>query len=530
MFYYIKKFWKENLVVAVILFLAGLCQTVVSVQVASALDALIAFDFQTFVRIIGLVIVLFSIQFIFVRMQIIKISQVKQKMATAIREDITSRIENTTYNEFHERKVGTYVSWLSNDLSTIESVGFDQFYSLLSGSIATVTSIGALFFFHWSLVLWTFVAGGLTIYLPKIFEKQMAEASLNTTQENEHFISRVSEFLGGFDTLFSYSLLNRITENTKQASLELADAKNNQAVVVSNVTIAGVFGNVFGQISILTLTGFLAFSNLVPIGAFAATSNLGITIFNTLGNVSTQLAQIRSVHPIFEKLESIKQQTNSNFSNLTPEMTGIQINKLGYAYGEKDVLTNINYEFSLGNKYAIVGSSGSGKSTLLNILIGKLMDYTGSATFSGVELNKINGKDLREHILYIDQAPYLFSGTIRDNITLSEQFSDTSFAEVIKNAALKDIIDKLPEGLDTDIGESGRLLSGGQRQRIALARGLIRGKKIILIDEGTSSLDETSALRIEENLIQNPNLTVIMITHQLRTQIEKQLDGVLILN
>src|SRR5699024_4235268 len=109
-----------------------------------------------------------------------------------------------------------------------------------------------------------------------------------------------------------------------------------------------------------------------------------------------QLAQIRSVHPIFEKLESIKQQTNSNFSNLTPEMTGIQINKLGYAYGEKDVLTNINYEFSLGNKYAIVGSSGSGKSTLLNILIGKLMDYTGSATFSGVELNKINGKDLRE--------------------------------------------------------------------------------------------------------------------------------------
>lgn len=95
--------------------------------------------------------------------------------------------------------------------------------------------------------------------------------------------------------------------------------------------------------------------------------------------------------------------------------------------------------------------------------------------------------------------------------------------------SVEDIIEKLPAGLDTDIGEAGRLLSGGQRQRIALARGLIRGKRIILIDEGTSSLDEASALRIEERLISNPDLTVIMITHQLRDTIKKQLDGVLAL-
>ena len=194
------------------------------------------------------------------------------------------------------------------------------------------------------------------------------------------------------------------------------------------------------------------------------------------------------------------------------------------------MLNVISYRFELGNKYAIVGPSGSGKSTLLNILVGKLIDYSGSARFATHELKEIKGKELRKNILYIDQTPYLFSGTIRENITLGETFSNSAFNQVIKEAALEDIIEKLPDGLDTDIGEAGRLLSGGQRQRIALARGLIRGKRIILIDEGTSSLDESSALRIEENLITNPDLTVLMITHQLRDEIGEHLDGVLTLS
>src|SRR5699024_1416135 len=206
----------------------GLCQTIVSVQVASALDALIAFNFNHFLRIVGIVLGLFAIQLIFVRLQIIKISQVKQKMATAIRTDITQRIEKTSYNEFHKRQVGTYASWLSNDLSTIETVGFDNFYALLTGAIATLTSVISLLFLHWSLVLWTVVAGPLTIFLPKIFEKQMAKSSLNTTDECERFVSRVSEVLAGLYTLISYSRLKNITNNTREASLKLATAKQDQ--------------------------------------------------------------------------------------------------------------------------------------------------------------------------------------------------------------------------------------------------------------------------------------------------------------
>jgi len=529
MLYYIRKFWKDNLLVTGILFLVGLCQTIVSVQVATALDTLIAFDFQGFLNVVLIILALFGLQFIFVRLQIIKISQVKQKMATAIRTDITKRIEGASYSEFHKRQVGTYASWLSNDLSSIETVGFDNFYTMLSGMIATFTSIIALFFFHWSLVVWALISGAMTIFLPKIFDKQMADASLATTRENEQFLSRVSEALAGFDTLFSYRLLENITTDTKDASLKLADVKNNQARVVSKVTIASVFGNVFGQISILTLTGFLAFQGIVAIGAFAATSNLGITIFNSLGNVSNQLAQVRSARPIFEKFESIAENEQADYGTLPADITGIRLDDLSYAYGDKKVLENLSFHFKLGHKYAIVGPSGSGKSTLLNILNGKLIDYSGSATFSGLELKTINGRELRKDILYIDQTSYLFTGTIRDNITLGESFPEEAFDQVLAVSALKEMVNQLPEGLETAVGEAGRSLSGGQKQRIALARGLIRGKRIILIDEGTSSLDEESALLIEENLVTNPKLTVIMITHQLRETIKAELDGVLVL-
>src|SRR5699024_2040070 len=109
----------------------------------------------------------------------------------------------------------------------------------------------------------------------------------------------------------------------------------------------------------------------------------------------------------------------------------------------------------------------SGKSTLLNILNGKLTDYGGSAAFGGQEIKTLSGQELREHILYIDQLPYLFDGTIRENITMGESFSEEALQTVLKETALEEVISALPNGLDTPVGEAGRILSGGQRQRVA---------------------------------------------------------------
>jgi len=527
MFKYIKQFWKDNLIVGFILLGSAVSQTIASVLNATAFNALIAFDFRGFVTVSLQMLVAYMFFLLFTYFQVVKTNDTIQKMVTAIRQDITVRIEQTSYSNFHEKSEGTYASWLSNDISTIESQTYEGIYAVASGIIGTLTSVIALFFFHWSLVLWSFIVAGMTLLLPRIYQKQMNEAALFTTEENERFLTKANDVLGGFDTLFSYNSLKKITTDIKEASIQLAKAKDTQARVLGKVAILGALGNVFGQLSVLVLTGFLAFQTLLSIGSIASTSGLAGTIFNTVGNIAQQVSSIRSTQTIFNKFETIQQVENKDKKSLTKINKGFNINHLNYAYGDKEVLSGIHFDFELKNKYAVVGASGSGKSTLLNILNGKLMDYDGSITLSNKELQDISGRDLRQQILYIDQVPYLFEGSIRYNITLGEDFTEKELSQAIQDSDLEELIDKLPNGLNSSVGEGGRSLSGGQRQRIALARGLIRGKTCILIDEGTSSLDETSALKIEENLVNNPDLTVIMITHHLRPSIRKQLDGIL---
>lgn len=524
---YIKHFWKENLMIVFIILLASLCETFVSIQMANLLDALIVFDLKKLRFLFLLICLLFLLHFTFLRLRIIKISHVKQKMATAIRSDIARKIEKSSYKEFHHHPTATYASWLTNDINTIESLGFDNFYALLSGSITAIASIIALFYFHWSLALLAIFTGLLTIKLPQLLEKNMREATLTITKENENFMTIISEILAGFDTFFSYNLLSIIPNKTQISSIELGDKKKKQAKILATVTILSIFGSIFGQVSIVGLTALLALQKIVSIGAFSATGNLSISIFNLLGNVSNQLSQIKSIEPIFEKFNSFSTTGLESQSNLTPTFKDITLTNLSYSYGGKQVIDSLNYQFIIGNKYAIIGSSGSGKSTLLNIISGRLSDYSGSITFSGTELNHIQSNYIHDNIAYIEQTPFIMSGSIKDNITLGEDFSEADFLRAIVESDLSDMIKNLPNGSDTQIEEAGRSLSGGQKQRISLARGIIRGKNIILIDESTANLDNKSALSIEKNLMRHKNLTVILITHHLRKEIEVELDGIL---
>ena len=193
-----------------------------------------------------------------------------------------------------------------------------------------------------------------------------------------------------------------------------------------------------------------------------------------------------------------------------------------FRYGEKSVLQNAAFRFERGGKYALTGPSGCGKSTLLKLLLGWLPDYEGTISFDGQNAKAYTPEQLQKQMSYIEQDVFLFNTTIRENITLGEKFTEEQMQKALQDSALAGDLAHMPLGLDTPVGEEGSALSGGQKQRVAIARALIHDRSILLVDEGTSALDQKNADIVEKSLLSNPDLTLILVSHHLGEERQKQ--------
>lgn len=209
-----------------------------------------------------------------------------------------------------------------------------------------------------------------------------------------------------------------------------------------------------------------------------------------------------------------------------PVRDAVTVEGVSFQYGEKPILQDMSLRFEKGKKYAITGPSGCGKSTLLKLLLGWLPDYTGTIRLDGKDVRDYTPEQLQKQMSYIEQDVFLFNTTIRENITLGEEFTDAQMERALRDSALAGDLEHMPEGLETIVGEEGSSLSGGEKQRVAIARALIHDCSILLIDEGTSALDQKNADIVEQSLLSNPDLTLILISHHLTAERKKQFDRV----
>ena len=245
---------------------------------------------------------------------------------------------------------------------------------------------------------------------------------------------------------------------------------------------------------------------------------------NTLTDLRLSIA---SSKPYFEKITVHDDGSQEKAGRAMPPVRdGIAMEHLSFRYGEKTVLQDMNLRFKKGRKYALTGPSGCGKSTLLKLLLGWLPDYTGTIRLDGKDVRDYTPEQLQKQMSYIEQDVFLFNTTIRENITLGEEFTDAQMERALRDSALAGDLEHMPEGLETIVGEEGSSLSGGQKQRVAIARALIHDCSILLIDEGTSALDQKNADIVEKSLLSNPDLTLILVSHHLSAERKRQFDQV----
>ena len=205
---------------------------------------------------------------------------------------------------------------------------------------------------------------------------------------------------------------------------------------------------------------------------------------------------------------------------MTDLHSSIDFENVCFEYEEdRPVLNNINLHVNKGETIALVGNSGGGKSTLVNLLPRFYDVLSGSIKFDGIDIRDLTLESLRQHISIVFQDNFLFTGTIRENILLGNpNATEQDINDAIKSAHLEEVMESLPDGLDTVLGERGTSLSGGQRQRVAIARAMVRKSPIVILDEATSALDNKSEAVVQKALdALMQNKTVFVIAHRLST-------------
>ena len=209
----------------------------------------------------------------------------------------------------------------------------------------------------------------------------------------------------------------------------------------------------------------------------------------------------------------------------------ISVKNVSFSYQDKLVLDDVSFEVKRGEKVGIVGLSGAGKSTLFKLLLKEYESYNGEIAFDGVALKNISKKDYFNHLAVVLQDTELFNASLRDNITITNQKEEKNeklLENSIKTAHVRDFMAKLPDGIESVIGEKGIKLSGGEKQRVGIARAIFKNPQILLLDEATSHLDIESEEKIKDSLHKFlKSVTAIVIAHRLTTI--KEMDKIIVI-
>ena len=415
--------------------------------------------------------------------------------------------------------------------SSKEAVGYVNFYindmsKLYVNVIISVVIFVVLLFLNPYLALIQLLYIPLTIFPVK---KMMKNIELEVTQivtKN----AEINQTKGDVFKSIEFIKLNRLEEK----KLEEVKNKNNfinkiWGKVAALDTTSGIWSSGFvtvlftgitfiiGALFIVLETYDLKIGELVSIITYCGLlySNVNVIIQSNI-NKKKKDAEYSKLFSYLELNDEIEENTNKKEFKLHNSIDFIDCN---FKYNDETIaLKNINLTIQKGKWTGIIGKSGSGKSTLLD-LITKLYRVSNSQILvDGIDINKIDTFSIREKVTKVTQDIILFPGTIEDNMKLiNDKITEKEIIEVLDFVELNDYINSLPKGIKTDVGEAGKLMSGGEKQRLSIAMGLIRGNKILLLDEVTSALDIKTEEKIVDNLkkLVNEGYTIVSISHKL---------------
>lgn len=444
---------------------------------------------------------------------------------TGLRKALVRKLQQLSISFHKETQSGRLQSKIMRDVEAVETLSTQMFLSILNIAlnigVALVVTISKSLIVFLFFLLTTPLAAATMVFFRNIMKKRNTEFR----KEMEETSARVMEMVELIPVTRAHALEEE--EVNKMSGQLFAVAEKGYKLDIIQSLFGSVGWAIFQifQVVCLGFTGFLALKGTVGPG--------DITLYQSyFATVVSQISSLMSLIPVIAKgVESVnsigevllEEDVECNDGKLELEKVEGEFDfkdvKFKYNNTEKPVLHELNLHVDKGQTIALVGESGAGKSTILNLVIGFNFANEGKVTVDGYDMRDIDLRTYRKHLAVVPQTSILFSGTIRDNITYGiENVDDETLDRVVDAANLRELVDSLPDGLDTVVGEHGGKLSGGQRQRISIARALMRNPKVIVLDEATSALDSISEKLIQEALNNlTKDRTTFIVAHRLST-------------
>ncbi len=422
------------------------------------------------------------------------------------------------------------ISIMTNELNEIEKGYLKSMISIFKDIFLFVISICLLFSISIYLAVSIVLIAWLPILLPQLFNSKNQRLKGEYLKNIEKYTNKVREISQGFELIKGFNIESKIS-----SIFSVVNIKTEHSKFVSNSfmsfqgAVSIVSGFLMFFINVLIAT-YLVINGRITIGSMVASIQLMNYIVNPIISISKYTAKMKSVKKVIASINTmtVSGQSECSKANKTFEFDrDITLRHLTYSYdGNKRVISNFNYVFKKGKKYAIVGESGCGKTTLLKILMRQIVGYQGDIDIDGNSIHLISPSDYYKKVTLIHQHTFIFNDTLKNNICLYNDFADDKFYYALKKAGLNKIACIHNKGIEMVIGEGHVELSGGEQKRVSIARGLIRDAELLLIDEATSALDNKTAHAIENSLI-NLEATIIAISHRLDKQILSRYDAIL---
>ena len=460
-------------------------------------------------------------------------SAIRGYMMAWVGQNVTRRLQNETYEHlnalsidfFQQRDTGNLMSRITHDVSRLRDFIASGIQEIAGDSLTILYMCAIMFYFNWKLALWTLIPIPCLIFFTIFFGKKMSKVYHVLWKRYANVSTILASTIPGVRVVKAFAReryeINRFSDMTHQVfagEMNAAKLGTLYRPIMEFITYSG-------SILIWLVGGWQIFQNEITLGTLFMFQSYMMQFFRpvyTLCQMNERFIRAgTSAERVFEIMDTPPSVADKNNAVSLRNIRGaVEFRNVYFSYdGETNALNGVTFTVEPGEMIGLVGHSGAGKSTLINLITRFYDPNDGEIMIDGYDSRDIQVKALRQQIGVVLQDPFLFQGTIAENIGYSKP--GASRMEIIAAgmaANAHDFIMKFPDGYDTMVGERGARVSGGERQRISIARAILKNPRILILDEATSSVDTETESKIQEaleRLIQGR--TVFAIAHRLST-------------